>query len=176
MMWSLEARSNFTRRAQFWLTYVGRRHKKPKLHQKWSRNITKRKKKKQRPMFRKGNVFYWKKNYISLIHHENTELCLIFIRRGQDLHKKTTFFITALLHEMRLWWHLHWAFSLNSRAGLNVLWAKTLNIGLFQVLLPLVYMALIWSILNYFWIRDKSHSLSTHIGPRQIHSYPPLHF
>lgn len=42
------------------------------------------------------------------------------------------------------------AFSLNSRAGLNVLWAKTLNIGLFQMLLPAEGMAHIWSILNYF--------------------------
>lgn len=102
------------------------------------------------PCLGKEMYFIEKKNYISHIHHENTELCVIFIRRGQDLHKKTTFFITALLHEMRLWWHLHWVFSLNSRAGLNVLWAKTLNIALFQVLLPIEDMALIWSILNYF--------------------------
>lgn len=120
------------------------------------RETSPREKKNRDPCLGKEMYFIEKKNYISLTHHENTELCVIFIRRGQDLHKKTTFFITALLHEMRLWWCLHWVFSLNSRAGLNVLWAKTLNIGLFQVLLPIGDMALIWSVLNYFRIRDKS--------------------
>lgn len=66
------------------------------------------------------------------------------------MHKKITFFTTALLHEVRLWWHLHWAFSLNSRAGLNVLWVETLNIGLLQMLLPIEDMAFIWSVLRHF--------------------------
>lgn len=58
---------------------------------------------------------------------------------------------------MRLWWHLHWAFSLNSRAGLNVLWAKTLNIALFQVLHTVEDTTLIWSIFNSF-------ELETNVG------------
>lgn len=71
------------------------------------RETSPREKKTRDPCLGKEMYFIEKKNYISLTHHENTELCVIFIRRGQDLHKKTTFFITALLHEMRLWWCLH---------------------------------------------------------------------
>lgn len=66
------------------------------------------------------------------------------------------------------------AFSLNSRAGLNVPQAKTLNIGLFQILLPVEDMALIWSILNYLLIRDISQIFSTYLDLRQIHGYPSL--
>lgn len=46
------------------------------------RNIAKGKKKKKNNHLGKEINFIEKKNYISLVHHENIESCVIFIRRG----------------------------------------------------------------------------------------------